>query len=136
MGSSSSFIKNKNIYSSTRAREIKIGGFDFTLRFVDEDETIKHQFSANFDSRAQEIVVSGSRRTFGESILHECFHGCDWQVAGGNDDRPEDYVHRLSYFFYAFLRSNPELVIRMLAENREQETSQLLVKLSVEFQEQ
>ena len=119
--------KDKGVFEEIAVA--KIGGFDYSLRFVREDRGLEAAVSAEFSSRRQEISVM-EKFTKGESILHECLHGCDWQIAGSAEDRPEDYIHRLSYFFYAFMRDNPELVIQMLRENREKKIDEILRKIT------
>lgn len=135
MGSSSSLNTNKNIYSSTRARKIKLGGFIYELRFIDEDADMPHGHEARILEAKQEIIVSGGSKVHGERILHECVHGIDWQVDGEPSERPENYTRRFSYALYAFLRDNPELIIRMIAEDRGHEIVRKLRRLADEIEE-
>lgn len=117
---------NKNVFQDIR--NIKLGGFFFNLRFVKEDKGIESASSAGISTRRQEIAVI-EKLTEGESILHECMHGIDWQILGGAGERPEDYIHRFSYALYAFMRDNPGLIIRILRENNEEQVDRLMLQL-------
>lgn len=136
MGSSSSACNNKNIYTSARARGINLGGFDYRLRFVVRDDALEHDHAARIQSERQEISISAPRATYGEPILHECLHKCDWMMSGNDGERSEDYIAKLSYQVYAWMRANPELVIRILAEGRERQTLHVLSAVASELGEQ
>lgn len=95
--------------------KIRLGGFLFDLRFVQEDEEITAKYAATHTFSSEKISVLLGSKTKGESILHECFHNLLYRIKSHSDD--EEFNTRFSYAFYAFMRDNPELIVAILNEN-------------------
>jgi len=108
-------------------KKIKLGGFSFDLRFVNEDEELLTESIAQINYRTENISAITTRKTKGESILHECLHDIFRQINQGKD---ESFNGRMSYAFYAFIRDNPELMIQILREGQEEEIDEILRKVA------
>jgi len=117
--------KDKGVFNEIE--QIKLGGFLYDLRFVQEDDEMVAKYAATHTAKTQRISVLSGSKTYGESILHECFHNILWQIKSYEEE--ENFNGRLSFACYAFIRDNPELIIQMLRENQEEKIDELIKRI-------
>jgi len=108
-------------------KKIKLGGLLFDLIF-EEERNLTLSDIGNIDYPTEKITIHQNRKTKGELVLHEIHHEANRQTS--SKLREED-VARLSYFLYAVMRDNPELMIQILRENQEEEIDTLLRKIAI-----
>jgi len=109
-------------------KKVRLGGFLFDLRFVQEDEELTAKFIAAHTFSSEKLSILLGSKTKGESILHELFHNLLYRIKSHSDD--EEFNARVSYAFYALMRDNPELFLQILRENQEEEIDKLLRKIA------
>jgi len=107
-------------------KKIKFGGLLFDLIF-EEERNLTLEDIGQIDYPTETVTIHQNRKTKGELVLHEIHHEANRQTS--LKLREED-VTRLSYFLYAAMRDNPELVIQILRENQEEEIDGILRKIA------
>ena len=107
-------------------KTIKFGGWFFDLVF-EEERNLTLEDIGSIDYRSETVTIHHNRKTKGELVLHEIIHEANRQTS--LKAREED-ITRFSYFLYAVMRDNPELMIQILRENQEKEIDELLRKIA------
>jgi len=107
-------------------KKIKFGGLSFDLIF-EEERNLTLEDIGSIHYPTETVTIHQNRKSKGELVLHEINHEANRQTS--LKLREED-VTRFSFFLYAVMRDNPELMIQILRENQEEEIDKLLRKIA------